>query len=51
METFTRSRLVVLVHDSGTTRCRAAGWTVGLYLAMQPCAQVFQRLWLERVHG
>jgi hypothetical protein len=27
------------------------GWTVGLCLAMQPCAEVFQRSWLERVHG
>lgn len=27
------------------------GWTVGPYLAMQPCSEVLQRSWLERVQG
>jgi hypothetical protein len=27
------------------------GWIVGPYLAMQPCGEVFQQSWLERVHG
>lgn len=27
------------------------GAIVGPYLAMQPCREVFQRSWFERVHG